>query len=200
LKPENILYETHNQPRPLPETEPGRKSMSGEGFSEKNDSIGFGEANRVSRLMGKKTGFALVAALMAIWILTAVGILVFTVSTQDLRISTRLVGEKRAFSALETGINALTRQFDYDDLKKFKDEETPADPGGDPGSRYKIKEPWIPRPEEGPAFIYYTGFSEEWGRARFLTDVTGINTRYGSSMEARVGVGYGPVPGGTESR
>ncbi len=174
--------------------------MSGEGFSKKSDSIGYREANRPRWLVGRKTGFALVAALMAIWILTAVGILVFTVSTQDLRISTRLVGEKRAFSALETGINALTREFDYEDLKKFKNEEKPADPSGDPANRYKIKEPWIPRPDEGPAFIYYTGFSEEWGRARFLTDVTGINTKYGSSMEAHVGLGYGPVPGGTESR
>lgn len=196
----NILYETHNQPRPLPETEPGRKSMSGEGFSKKSDLIGYRVANRPRWLVGRKTGFALVAALMAIWILTAVGILVFTVSTQDLRISTRLVGEKRAFSALESGINALTREFDYDDLKKFKEEEKPADPSGDPANRYKIKEPWIPRPDEGPAFIYYTGFSEEWGRARFLTDVTGINNKYGSSMEAHVGLGYGPVPAGTESR
>jgi hypothetical protein len=188
VKPENILYETHNQPRPLLETEPGRKSMSGEG-------------NRVSRLVGRKTGFALVAALMAIWILTAVGILVFTVSTQDLRISTRLVGEKRAFSALETGINALTRNFDYDNPAASKQEDQLADTGGsDPGARYTIAEPWIPGPEEGPAFIYYTGFSEEWGRARFLTNVTGSNTRHGSRAEAHVGLGYGPVPGGTESR
>jgi len=165
--------------------------MSGEGLSRKNEVV----------LLGRKTGFALVAALMAIWILTAVGILVFTVSTQDLRVSTRLVGEKKAFSAMETGINALTRDFDYDNPALSKKDNQLADTGGsDAGARYTIEEPWIPRPTEGPAFISYIGFSEKWGRARYLTDVIGSNTRYGSRMETHVGIGYGPVPGGTESQ
>ncbi|MCJ7496360.1 MAG: hypothetical protein MUP68_19320, partial [Deltaproteobacteria bacterium] len=64
----------------------------------------------------RKNGFALIAALMAIWILTAVGILVFTISTQDIRISGRLVGEKKAFSAVETGIHALTLILNPADL------------------------------------------------------------------------------------
>ena len=175
--------------------------MSGEGISRKTKSIGTGDSNPPRSPLGRKTGFALVAALLAIWILAAVGILVFTVSTQDLRISTRLVGEKKAFAALETGINALTRNFDYGNPTASMRPDELADTGGsDPGSRYLIKEPWIPGPNDGPAFIYYTGFSEDWGRARFLTDVTGSNTRYASRMEVHVGIGYGPIPGGTESR
>lgn len=42
-------------------------------------------------------GIALVAALLAIMVLTAVGILVFIVSTRDIRISSRLIGERKLF-------------------------------------------------------------------------------------------------------
>ena len=40
----------------------------------------------------RDSGFALIAALLAIWILTAFGLLVFTVTTQDVRISSRMAG------------------------------------------------------------------------------------------------------------
>jgi Tfp pilus assembly protein PilX len=178
--------------------------MNGEGLSRKFKSIGYGDSNPPGRPMGRKTGFALVAALMAIWILTAVGILVFTVSTQDLRVSTRLVGEKKAFAALDTGIHALTRDFKYDNLAASRKERQLADTGGDLGSLYTINTPWIPTSTEGPAAIYYPGFSaagsEAWGRARYLADVTGFNTRYNSSIQVNVGIGYGPIPTSPESR
>jgi len=178
--------------------------MNGEGLSRKNESVGYGESNRPWRPLGGKTGFALVAALMAIWILTAVGILVFTVSTQDLRVSTRLVGEKKAFAALETGVHVLTRDFKYDDLPASKKDKQVADAGGDPDSLYTINNPWIPTSTEGPAAIYYTGFSaagsEAWGRVRYLANVTGFNTRYGSTIQVNAGVGYGPIPISPESR
>jgi Tfp pilus assembly protein PilX len=178
--------------------------MNGEGLSRKCKFIGYGDSNPPGRILGRKTGFALVAALMAIWILTAVGILVFTVSTQDLRVSTRLVGEKMAFAALETGVHVLTRDFLYDNLPASKKENQLADTGGDPDSRYTINTPWIPTATEGPAIIYYTGFSAEssqgWGRSRYLADVSGFNTRYSSVMQVNAGIGYGPVPIGHESQ
>ena len=49
----------------------------------------------------QKRGFALIAALMAAGILTASGISVFTVSTQDVRISSRILGERKALLAAE---------------------------------------------------------------------------------------------------
>jgi hypothetical protein len=73
-----------------------------------------GHGRRSESAASGKKGFALVAALMAIWILTAVGVLVFTVSTQDIRISGRLVCEKKGFSATETGLYWLTANFLYD--------------------------------------------------------------------------------------
>lgn len=178
--------------------------MNGEGLSRKFKSIGNGNSNPPGTPLGRKTGFALVAALMAIWILTAIGILVFTVSTQDLRVSTRLVGEKKAFAALETGIHMLTRDFKYDNLAASNKVKQLADAGGDPNSLYTINSTRIPTVTEGPAAILYPGFSaagsETWGRARYLADVTGFNTRYNSNIQVNVGIGYGPIPTSPESR
>ena len=64
------------------------------------------------RFKGKdEEGFALIAALLAITILTAVGLLVFAMSTQDIRISGRLVGEKKAVSAAEAGANSAEHEL-----------------------------------------------------------------------------------------
>lgn len=48
-------------------------------------------------------GFAMIAALMALLMLTAVGTLVFTLSTQDIRVSMRVVSEKKAFNTAQSG-------------------------------------------------------------------------------------------------
>ena len=142
----------------------------------------------------KKNGFALIAALMAIWILTAMGILVFTISTQDIRISGRLVGEKKAFSAAEAGIHALTLILDPTDLPA----SARSNVGGwsnDPTSLYSIGQP--ARPTTGPTTLPLAGYSigggQQWGQERFNARVTGTNTRYNSMVQVDVGVGYGPI-------
>ena len=56
---------------------------------------------------GSAEGFALIASLLTVFMLTAMGLLVFTVTTQDARMSSRSVGEKKAFSAAETGLFCL---------------------------------------------------------------------------------------------
>ncbi len=145
-------------------------------------------------------GFALIAALLAISVLTALGMLVFSVTTQDVRVSSRTVGERKAFSAAESGTHWLTQNFD------------PANPGnavksgvvvdstssGDPRTQYSIASHpsgWVPT--TGPVAVPYAGYAmgggEMWGRQRFLGRVTGTNTGYNSSVEIDVGIGYGPV-------
>ena len=52
-------------------------------------------------------GFVLIAALMAVMILMAVGFLALTVTSQDILISSRLVGERKALSAAEAGAQQL---------------------------------------------------------------------------------------------
>ena len=144
-------------------------------------------------------GFALIAALLAIWILTALGMLVFSVTTQDVRVSSRTLGERKAFSAAQSGIHWLTQNFD------------PANPGNSVKSNVTVSSAdartqygigpvnsdgtWIPK--TGPTVVSYAGYAmaggETWGRKRFLARVSGTNTGYNSTVQMDVGVGYGPV-------
>lgn len=143
----------------------------------------------------KEKGFALIAALLTIWVLTAVGILVFTISTQDIRISGRLVGEKKAFAAAEAGVHRLTQILDPGNLSAAAVSNQQVDPSNDPDSRYTIGTP--SRPTSGPSTVplpgYAIGGGQQWGQERFIARVTGTNTRYNSMVQVDVGVGYGPV-------
>jgi len=142
---------------------------------------------------GKESGFALIAALLSLWILTAVGVLVFTVTTQDVRISSRMVGEKKAFLATEAGVHQLTVGFDplnLNDTTRYN-LSFPVDTGMDPATSYRIGTPAIPA--RGPTSIAMPGYSQSWGSTRFVSTVTGMNNNYQSSVQVEVGVGFGPV-------
>ena len=154
--------------------------------------------NKGKRGMGRflrgQPGFALIAALLAIWILSAAGVLVFTLTAQDVRISSRMVGEKRAFYATEAGVHSLPQGFDPMDLSKAAKSDVEVD-ARDSSSRYSIGTPGIPT--RGPASIpiagYAAGGGQQWGTSRFVATVTGANTKYGSTVQVDVGVGFGPV-------
>ena len=145
-------------------------------------------------------GFALIAALLAIWVLTALGMLVFSATTQEVRVSSRTVGERKAFSAAESGIHWLTQNFDPANPSKAVKSGVVVDTTstGDPGTKYSIAshpDGWVPK--KGPVAVPYAGYAmgggETWGRQRFLAKVAGTNTGYNSSVEIDVGIGYGPV-------
>ncbi len=142
-----------------------------------------------------KNGFALIAALMGILILTAFGILAFTVSTQDIRISSRLIGEKKAFSAAEVGIHRFMLSFDPANLDASAASNVQVDSTNDPDSRYTVGTP--SRPTSGPGAVPLTGYAigggQQWGQDRFNATVSGTNTRYHSLVQVNIGVGYGPV-------
>jgi Tfp pilus assembly protein PilX len=148
-------------------------------------------------MSGRESGFALIAALLALWILTAVGVLVFTVTTQDVRISSRMVGEKKAFFSTEAGVHSLTRGFDplnLSDTSKYN-RDFYVNTGLDPYSRYRIGPPAVPTsgPSAVPLIGYSTGGQQQWGSTRFVTTVTGTNAKYNSTVQVDVGVGFGPV-------
>ncbi len=144
----------------------------------------------------KEKGFALIAAIMTICVLLAVGLLVFGVSTKDIRISSRLVGEKKAFSAAQGGIHQLTKNFNPAALgSSATDHPRPID-SNCPDSQYSIAAPTIPALP--PASIPEPGFDMSWGRTRYVASVTGTDTAYNSSVQISAGVGYGPVKMGTE--
>jgi Tfp pilus assembly protein PilX len=137
----------------------------------------------------------MVAALLSIMILTAVGMLVFTVSTQDIRISGRVVGEEKAFSAGEAGIHRFIQNFDPTNLPASSAIDVQVDPANDPDSRYTVGVP--SRPTSGPAAVPLPGYAmqqgNQWGQERFIVGVTGTNTKYNSLARLNIGAGYGPV-------
>jgi hypothetical protein len=158
------------------------------------------------RLSLNKDGFAIIAAMLAILILTAVGLLVFTVTTQDIRVSTRVVGEKKAFAATEAGIHNLIQVSNttagniatYTTSANFDDPTTwpQVDPGADPDSRYFVGNSTItgvPMAISMPGYEIGGSAGKQWGQTVSNKSVTGTNTRYGSMVTVDIGIGYGPV-------
>jgi len=140
-------------------------------------------------------GFALIAALLSVWILTALGMLVFTVTTQDVRASSRTIGEKKAFSAAESGVHWFSQNFDPGNLSASAVSYVQVDANNDPTSLYSIATPG--RPTSGPSILplpgYAIGGGQQWGQERYNTRVTGVNTRYNSNIQIDIGAGFGPV-------
>lgn len=151
----------------------------------------------MNQLWQGRSGFALIAALLAVWILTAMGILVFTTTTQDARTSARMVGERKAFYGSEAGIHRLTERFNPSDLNDatLYNVRVVVDPPTDPNTAYLISNPTVP--VSGPPSLPEPGYSFDSGkkfvRITHVANVSGTNNRYGSSVPITVGTGYGPV-------
>jgi Tfp pilus assembly protein PilX len=151
---------------------------------------------------GNRKGFALVTALLAIMILIALGFLALSVTTGDLKITGRVVGEKKALSAAETGIHRLIQNFNPANMTGAQVTDAQVDAAADPTSRYTISN--LGLPASGPASLPLKGFSigggQQWGQRRYVGSVTGVNTKYNSSVTIAVGMGYGPIEITTMSR
>ena len=151
---------------------------------------------------GGGKGFALITAILAIMILMALGFLAVSVTTGDLKITVRVVGEKKALSAAETGIHRLMQNFDPANMTATQVTSAQVNAEGDPGSRYTISS--VGRPAAGPDALPLKGYSigggQQWGQRRYVGSVTGVNTSYNSSVTIDVGMGYGPIEITTMSR
>ena len=142
-------------------------------------------------------GFILLVAILACVILAALGVLVISLSTGDLRTSVSTVGEKKALGAVESGYHVLTQTFDpltpnYG-INPILNTWAYVDAANDPGSKYKITtvglSPFAPLAPPG----YSMESSAGWGMARFDVAVMGENSSYNTNAQVDVGVGYGPV-------
>lgn len=144
------------------------------------------------RLKKSEEGFALVAAIMACLILLALGILVIALSTQDIRISAKIVGDKRSLAAAEEGIQILCRDFDPASPVNAPVTTTRADGA----SNYTINYPALP-PVNGPLAIrlpgYDIGGGRIYGSKRYNVSVTGRSIEYNTQVTIGVGMGYGPI-------
>ena len=103
-------------------------------------------------------------------------------STQDTRVSTRLVGEKKAMAAAETGIQQI--MADFDPLSATAVWPLTGSTS-DPTSTYTIAQP--ASPATGPAISRIPGYSV--GRYLvYVSDVTGTSSKYNSTVNLQVGI------------
>ena len=141
-------------------------------------------------------GFALITSMMVVMIITALGLLAFTVTTRDMRMSSVRVGEKKAFSAAESGINWLAQNFNPDNVVSLQGSGAQVDPTNDPQSLYNVNT--LSRPTLGPESLPLPGYSmvigtQPWGQNLYFTAVSGANTRYNSNVQVEATLGFGPV-------
>ena len=132
---------------------------------------------------------------MACVILFALAILIINLSTSDLRVSSKSVGQKKALSAAETGIHRMIQNFNPQNLAASTSTNVQVDATNDPASVYTIGQPGPPT--SGPLFLPMTGYSigggQTWGQRRYVVNVDGRNTAYDTKVTIQTGVGYGPV-------
>lgn len=147
------------------------------------------------RILSSEDGFILILAIMACVILFALALLVINLSTGDLQVSSKNVGEKKALTAAETGIHRMIQNFDPSNLASSAATSVQVDSTNDPASVYTIYTPVTPT--DGPVFLPMIGYSigggQTWGQKCFVVDVEGRNTAYVTKVTIRTGVGYGPV-------
>jgi Tfp pilus assembly protein PilX len=152
------------------------------------------ESRSAERQRNEERGFALIAALMALWVLTALGVLVFSVTTQDIRISSRTLGEKKAFLAAESGVAWLSQNFDPANPAAVASRVVDA-AAADQNSTFAVSA--ATTPASGPAALPSPGFEigggQVWGQTRWEAVVTGRNSNYNSRIDIETGIGYGPV-------
>ena len=147
-------------------------------------------------------GFVLVLAVLGIALILAVGVLALTMSGRDVRISSRVVGEKKAFSACQSGVHYTTTILDPTNFAPFPVTNRQVDATNDPASLFSIETPHLPA--SGPGMLPLAGYSiaggQTWGQTRYDVTVTGENTNYNSRAQVDMSFGYGPIETSTISR
>jgi hypothetical protein len=155
-----------------------------------------------AKRLKSENGFVLIAAIMAVMIMLAVGFFILTTSTQDIRISARLVGERRAMSAAECGAQAIyASSMDLPALAAAGSMTGQCDAVNDPSLTYSART---------TATTYSTSGGYDLATAAsspvYETIITGTDATYDSSagivigMKApaggKSGTGYGPIGAG----
>ena len=153
-------------------------------------------------ILASEKGFLLIVSALAIIVFLALGFLALNMSGRDIGISARVVGEKKAFSACQSGLHRMVITFDPENLASSSVSDVQVDAANDPTSLYSIGTP--SRPTSGPGMLplagYAIGGGQVWGQTRYDVTVTGTNTSYGTRMSVSAGVGYGPIEITTISR
>jgi Tfp pilus assembly protein PilX len=164
------------------------------------------QSNR--KRQSSEKGFALVTALMACAILFALAMLIIQLSTGDLKVSSRNVGDKKALSAAETGIHRMIQEINMlpevnrSTLAAVQVTNAQVNAAADTASRYTISNVGAPTP--GAAVRPRAGFAiaggQGWVDQRFMGRTMGENTNYNSKVTIDVGMAYFGPGGDTMSR
>ncbi|GAB6267288.1 MAG: hypothetical protein STSR0002_00280 [Smithella sp.] len=134
-------------------------------------------------------GFVLIVAIMAIVILIAVGFFALTIISGDLMITARLVGERKAFSAAESGVHAILSSSLDPVVGTIT--EVHVDPTGDPATTY------IATTTATDIETPVAGYDPASRSRVFNTLVTGRDSNYGSKAQISIGMAGRPVDSST---
>jgi hypothetical protein len=144
--------------------------------------------------LGNEKGFAFVAALLLTLLLTSLGILVFALTTRDVRTSIRMTGEKMALANAESGIHLFIDQVRVGGITGG-DAYTVSSgilPGtgniyhvsnmSSPYSTAVTRSMMLPEPVEGHGAFVNTPTN--------IKRVTGVNSNFGSRVDIEVQAVY----------
>ena len=160
--------------------------------------------------IGNERGYIFIMALLAMLIMASLGILIFDLTTKDVRTTIKLVGEKKAVSAAENGMQTLLQAFNPQvGAVVDPDNACPGLAGYyqvsndiDTSTCYSFTPPTTPT--SGSSFFPMGGYSisgwQQWGLVRYNTTITGTNTNFMSKMAVDVGIGNGPSESSTTYR
>lgn len=145
--------------------------------------------------VSNQQGFSLVVAILACLILVALGFLAVTMSTQDIRASALVVGEKKAMAATETGVHQLMANFNpqtHTSANWSSLTFTTGSSVSDPTSQYTMTFPVVQAAGSASAFPaagFDIGGEVKWVQKPYQATVTGNSTKYNSTLQVQVGMG-----------
>ncbi|MDM7987274.1 MAG: pilus assembly PilX N-terminal domain-containing protein [Smithella sp.] len=151
------------------------------------------------KIVGKNSegGFVLILALIGIMILMAIGYFALTVSTSDMQVASRIIGERKAMSAAEAGVHAVTSNYDSAPTANNTSADNDCDDAGD----------WVQvDPNDPHAFYCVRGSAEvpglsqacsgtfsiegmvSWHCKNYQSIIEGRDTQYDSRVTIAIGV------------
>jgi hypothetical protein len=133
-------------------------------------------------------GFVFLIALVGVFVLMAIGFFALSSISEDLMVSYRLVGERKAYSAAESGVHAILGQDDFANATAV----TQIDPVNDPTVTYSAT---VPVTSTVAPKVHLPGFPSGYSSNAYVTTVTGSDSTYGSNVTFEVGLADIPVPG-----
>ena len=141
----------------------------------------------IKRTVKSEQGFILLVAIMAAVILMAIGFFALTMISGDLMISARITGERKAYSAAESGVHAMyASSFNFTQLLSYANNTcTQIDPTNDPSTCYTVA---VTTNTNNQAMGVGGGSCTNCSSFIYNTDVTGYDTVYGSKVTISIGM------------